>query len=176
MAPEILLGSLSSTPKIDVWSIGVLLYAMVLGEFPFVSREREELRQQILKKEIQIAGLQGKMLTPTCRVPAQVSQECLLLIEQLLKKDPEERLSIFDIKHHPWLSRYRRRMKRSFFGDTSEEEEETKETNSAVILPEETSVNEIVPADDLINVEVAATPSPNKPVRTLKRGQVDKIK
>ena len=35
MAPELLLGRTHSTPKIDVWSLGCILHAMILGEYPF---------------------------------------------------------------------------------------------------------------------------------------------
>ena len=29
-------------------------------------------------------------------------------IESMLKKEPEERISMFDLLHHPWLRRYQR--------------------------------------------------------------------
>ena len=35
MAPELFLGRTESTPKIDVWSLGCILHAMILGEYPF---------------------------------------------------------------------------------------------------------------------------------------------
>jgi len=37
-----------------------------------------------------------------------VSIECLDAIEMLLKKDPHERISIFDFLQHPWLQEYQR--------------------------------------------------------------------
>ena len=37
-----------------------------------------------------------------------VSVECLEAIELLLKKDPQERITIFDFLHHPWLQNYQR--------------------------------------------------------------------
>ena len=41
MAPEILLGRTESDPKIDVWSMGVMLYAMIMGRYPFEARNEE---------------------------------------------------------------------------------------------------------------------------------------
>ena len=41
MAPEILQGHTSSTPKIDVWSLGCILYAMVLGVYAFTNPDKE---------------------------------------------------------------------------------------------------------------------------------------
>jgi len=35
MAPEILLGNNFSTPKIDIWSLGVIFYAIIVGDMPF---------------------------------------------------------------------------------------------------------------------------------------------
>jgi serine/threonine protein kinase len=54
MAPELLSGRTHSTPKIDVWSMGCMLYAMVTGEYPFEANEREELKRQILFKETKV--------------------------------------------------------------------------------------------------------------------------
>jgi serine/threonine protein kinase len=45
MPPEIFLGRTHSTPKIDVWAIGCMLHAMVLGEYPFNSSDREDLKK-----------------------------------------------------------------------------------------------------------------------------------
>ena len=53
MAPEILRGRNESDPKIDVWSLGVMLYSMIMGDYPFYSNDKEQLRRQILDREIQ---------------------------------------------------------------------------------------------------------------------------
>jgi serine/threonine protein kinase len=45
MPPEVLIGYNESTPKIDVWSLGVLLHALVLGRNPFSSSCKEDLRK-----------------------------------------------------------------------------------------------------------------------------------
>lgn len=52
MAPELFLGRTESTPKIDVWSLGCILHAMILGEYPFADQDKEELKKQILKRKI----------------------------------------------------------------------------------------------------------------------------
>lgn len=48
MAPELLVGKTESTPKIDVWSIGLMLHAMVIGWLPFTQKDKGELTKQIL--------------------------------------------------------------------------------------------------------------------------------
>ena len=45
MAPEILKGRNESDPKIDVWSLGVMLYCMIMGDYPFYSQDKDLLRK-----------------------------------------------------------------------------------------------------------------------------------
>jgi serine/threonine protein kinase len=45
MPPEVLIGFTESTPKIDVWAVGIMLHALMLGYFPFRSSNREELKK-----------------------------------------------------------------------------------------------------------------------------------
>ena len=47
MAPELLSGHTKSTPKIDVWSLGLMLHGMVFGFLPFTSNDRNALEKQI---------------------------------------------------------------------------------------------------------------------------------
>lgn len=41
MAPEILRGRTESDPKIDVWSLGVMLYSMIMGSYPFSHDDKD---------------------------------------------------------------------------------------------------------------------------------------
>jgi serine/threonine protein kinase len=52
MAPELLQGKMESSPKIDIWSIGLMLHAMVLGFLPFNSRDKQQLEKQICNYEL----------------------------------------------------------------------------------------------------------------------------
>jgi len=45
MAPELLTGKTGSTPKIDIWSVGCMLHAMILGFYPFEADDREGLKK-----------------------------------------------------------------------------------------------------------------------------------
>lgn len=56
MAPELLVGHTESTPAIDVWSLGIILYGLVLGNVPFRSANKEELRKMIIEQEIKLNG------------------------------------------------------------------------------------------------------------------------
>eukprot|EP00930_Biecheleria_cincta_P086657 TRINITY_DN75917_c0_g1_i1.p1 TRINITY_DN75917_c0_g1~~TRINITY_DN75917_c0_g1_i1.p1 ORF type:complete len:413 (-),score=88.94 TRINITY_DN75917_c0_g1_i1:58-1296(-) len=72
-------------PKIDVWSAGICLYTCLTGKFPF----RTEL--EIIKSDYR------RSLLERC------SEEAKDLLERMLEKDPERRLSIEECLAHPWV-------------------------------------------------------------------------
>lgn len=79
MSPEVLIGHNESTPKIDVWSLGCLLYGMITGSLPFQSSDKDELKKLIIEKPI-VLNRKGQH--------AGISDECKDLIEKMLDKDP----------------------------------------------------------------------------------------
>lgn len=52
MAPELFKGHTESTAHIDIWSIGIILHALVIGWLPFNSRDRIDLEKQIQNEEL----------------------------------------------------------------------------------------------------------------------------
>ena len=67
--------------KVDMWSAGVVLYNMVKGTQPFSNREIENIKEQVLHKEINYSGFKNN--------------ELKILCEGLLERNPEERYSAF---------------------------------------------------------------------------------
>ena len=47
MAPELLQGDNASDPKIDIWSLGIMMYSMIMGEYPFggVGEMRDKIKE-----------------------------------------------------------------------------------------------------------------------------------
>lgn len=84
-----------------MWSLGCILYAMLFGRYPFEANEREELKAQITTQQIKITG-DG------------LTADCLDLVRGMLAKEPEQRVSIFDILHHPWLMNHKQTKTRKF--------------------------------------------------------------
>ena len=74
---------------VDVWCIGVLCYEMLTGRAPFNSNTNKETFRMIVKEEVIF--------------PDYVSKSARHLISKLLKKNPEERLTMQEVGAHPWI-------------------------------------------------------------------------
>ena len=48
MAPEILQGDNASDPAIDVWSLGVMMYSMITGKYPFEGASRDKIKAAVI--------------------------------------------------------------------------------------------------------------------------------
>ncbi|KAI8922335.1 kinase-like domain-containing protein [Powellomyces hirtus] len=88
-APELIEGRKYVGPEVDSWSLGVNLYAMVVGDLPFAEKELKKLYERILS---------GRY-----HVPSYVSPECKDLISKLLVLDPAKRYTSAQVLEHPWM-------------------------------------------------------------------------
>ena len=88
-APEMLYGKKYSASPIDIWSCGIVLYAMICGYLPF-----DEPDYNILYKKIK----EGKF-----KIPLHVSPNAKDLIKNLLVNNPKKRYTIEQIKKHTWF-------------------------------------------------------------------------
>ncbi|XP_068021453.1 calcium/calmodulin-dependent protein kinase kinase 1 isoform X2 [Melanerpes formicivorus] len=94
-APEALspAGHSFSGKALDVWAMGITLYCFVCGKCPFIDEY--------------ILGLHNRIKTKPVEFPeeAQLSEELQDLILRMLDKNPESRITVPEIKVHPWLTR-----------------------------------------------------------------------
>lgn len=95
MAPESLQATRDkySGKATDVWAMGVTLYCFVFGKIPFCHENRFGLYELIRT---------GKLEFPE---EASLSPALEDLLLRMLIKDPSERISISDMKVHPWLTK-----------------------------------------------------------------------
>eukprot|EP00359_Climacostomum_virens_P006196 CAMPEP_0204915052 /NCGR_PEP_ID=MMETSP1397-20131031/13043_1 /ASSEMBLY_ACC=CAM_ASM_000891 /TAXON_ID=49980 /ORGANISM="Climacostomum Climacostomum virens, Strain Stock W-24" /LENGTH=407 /DNA_ID=CAMNT_0052086909 /DNA_START=202 /DNA_END=1422 /DNA_ORIENTATION=- len=90
MAPEIVTRKEYAGPPADVWALGVLLYVMLCGFYPFKGKDDKDLFQRIIIGQFEIPHV----------IPAAPRG----LIYRMLNLDPDRRPSVKEIKHDPWLS------------------------------------------------------------------------
>ena len=85
-SPEMVSGNDYNGFNIDIWAIGIILFAMICGYLPFEDPENDKLFDQILKAELDF--------------PSHVSELCKDLIKKILVTDPNKRITISKIKEH----------------------------------------------------------------------------
>ncbi|XP_068312953.1 serine/threonine-protein kinase SAPK2-like [Pyrus communis] len=95
IAPEVLSKKQYDGKIADVWSCGVTLYVMIVGAYPF--EDPEDPRN--FRKTI------GRILSVQYAVPdyVRVSIECRHLLSRIFVENPEKRITIPEIKNHPWF-------------------------------------------------------------------------
>ena len=96
-APEIFDKSMKYDQAVDIWSLGIVLYALISGRLPFEVEGQNDVRE--LMKVIN-AGLTEQNMKNL----GEVSMKSKLLISQLLQVDKESRITIPEIFNHIWLS------------------------------------------------------------------------
>ena len=87
-SPEMVSGLRYDGYKIDIWSCGIILFAMLCGYLPFEDKDNEKLFNKILKCKI--------------KLPEYLSDEAKDMILKILVKDPNKRFSLEQIKRHPF--------------------------------------------------------------------------
>eukprot|EP01040_Poterioochromonas_malhamensis_P009687 gene9687-10521_t len=87
-APEVISGNLYAGPEVDVWSCGVILYALLCGTLPF--------------DDMSIPNLFYKIKSGMYSLPSFLCQSSRDLIIRMLVVDPLKRITFQEVRQHPW--------------------------------------------------------------------------
>lgn len=89
-APEMIAGKQYKGPCADIWSLGVILFALVCGYLPF--------------EDANTSNLYRKILAGSYSLPKWVSTDARDLIKRILNTNPDRRYTIEDIRKHRWYN------------------------------------------------------------------------
>ncbi|XP_068652592.1 serine/threonine-protein kinase GRIK1-like [Aristolochia californica] len=88
-APECCLGLTYHGRAADTWAVGVTLYCMVFGRYPFLGDTLQDTYDKIVNNPLSI--------------PEDLNPQLKNLFEGLLCKDPKKRISLGGVAIHPWV-------------------------------------------------------------------------
>lgn len=91
MAPEVF--QKKYTQAVDMWSCGVMTYELLCGYLPFAGKSEQEITDKIVKGSYSFGTSEW----------VDISQECLLFVGSLLKKNPTARHTPQQAMHHDYM-------------------------------------------------------------------------
>ncbi|KAH8581563.1 Ser Thr kinase [Cryptosporidium sp. chipmunk genotype I] len=94
VAPEILEDKIYST-KVDVFSIGVVLYTLLGGSPPFPGSNMKEILKKNIQGNVQFTSSRWKNISSSVKD----------LIKWMMAKDPESRCTAAQAIYHPWFEK-----------------------------------------------------------------------
>jgi len=89
-APEVL-SKLPYGKACDMWSVGVIMYALIHGYLPFHGADNEEMKRKILIGDYRFSRRTS------------MSSQAKSLIKELLSMNPKKRPTVETIKKHAWF-------------------------------------------------------------------------
>ena len=87
-SPEMVCGNRYNGFRIDIWSCGIIIFAMICGYLPFEDPDNEILFKKIMKCEVDY--------------PDYLSDDVLDIMNKIIVVDPNKRYNIEQIKKHPF--------------------------------------------------------------------------
>ncbi|EAR97251.2 plant dual-specificity MAP kinase kinase family domain protein (macronuclear) [Tetrahymena thermophila SB210] len=98
LAPEMIL-ELGHDEKLDIWSLGVLIFELITGKAPFAPKVENANIDQNQARQI----LEDNILKVKLDYPNDFPQLAKDLVNNLCKKEPNQRKTLPEIKKHPWF-------------------------------------------------------------------------
>lgn len=91
LPPEMVQGK-PHTKNVDLWSLGVLCYELLVGRAPFLATTYDDTYKKITKVDY--------------KLPVHVSKAAAHFMSKLLVLNPQQRLPLEEVLKHPWILAY----------------------------------------------------------------------
>jgi aurora kinase len=82
----------SHDSKVDLWTLGVLTYELMVGTPPFEETDPSDTYRRICKVDL--------------KFPSHVSQEAADFVRKLLVYSPDKRITLHEVLKNPWILKY----------------------------------------------------------------------
>ncbi|XP_072170246.1 uncharacterized protein [Diadema setosum] len=97
-APELYIAGRDYGPEVDIWSLGVCMFAMVTGKLPFTTPYSENRRQHLLRQ------IRKGLLEVHDKEMEHLTDDCKDLLRRCIDPVPEDRSPLLDIETHSWIT------------------------------------------------------------------------
>ncbi|KAK7396788.1 hypothetical protein VNO78_17947 [Psophocarpus tetragonolobus] len=91
IAPEVLKRHYG--PEADVWSAGVIIYALLSGALPFWGESEKEIFRDVLHGDLDLSSDPWP----------NISESAKDLVRKMLDRDPRKRITAHEVLRHPWI-------------------------------------------------------------------------
>jgi 5'-AMP-activated protein kinase catalytic alpha subunit len=93
-APEMIKGIRYHGLNVDIWAVGIIMYALICGFLPFEDKNTEKLYKKILSGSFES--------------PIFLSSSAKDLLSRILNVDPKKRITVKEIRLHIWYNLYQK--------------------------------------------------------------------
>ncbi|XP_050308531.1 serine/threonine-protein kinase MARK2-like [Anthonomus grandis grandis] len=102
-APELFVTGMTYGPEVDVWSLGIIFYGMVVGQLPFVCNKNEPISSQERRKKL-VAQINKGLGVNHKKSLLPLSPDFRNMIGRMLVGEIDKRISVKELLSHPFIT------------------------------------------------------------------------